>query len=491
MRLTPPDPKIGLNDGFTEANDLFGYADFGDRFANLVGAIDEPLVIVLDGPWGSGKSVFAKQWAGLLRQRGAPVIEFDAFTNDFYEDAFVALSAQIYAEAKKTLEASEDNPQEFLDKSKKLGKALAPTILRVLTRAVTAGFLSFEDVQAGGDAVKAGIEALGSEGEKAIDAALTERLTKANEDQQEMDAFKQTLSELAEAMMAANKKEGATGEENQKDGEGNEEGGQQAERREYPLVFIIDELDRCRPPFALSVVERIKHLFSVKGICFVLVTHLPQLETAVQGAYGPNVDSATYLQKFYHLPVRLPAPSDSQETRRARYIQHLWKALQIRWSNDGYDKAVIDSIASLADTHNLSLRALERVMTNFALVAASTGPNQDVVATIVIGLCVMRLKEPELYEKARVGQLTFPEVNAFLEGRSTSHVSNDDLLNISIDRDSIDWACCLLEEPYSNVLKENLQSFPRLLRIRRDRIVQDTCRYIDDLSVIDHEERWA
>lgn len=37
MRLTPQEPEIGPEDGFTEANDLFGYADFGERFANLVG----------------------------------------------------------------------------------------------------------------------------------------------------------------------------------------------------------------------------------------------------------------------------------------------------------------------------------------------------------------------------------------------------------------------------------------------------------------------
>ena len=211
MRLTPIEPEIGPEDGFTEDNDLFRYAEFGDRFANLVGSIDEPLVIVLDGPWGSGKSVFAKQWAGLLRKRCAPVIEFDAFANDFYEDAFVALSAQIYAGAKETLKVNESLPEGFLVKSKKLGKALTPTMLRVLTRAVTAGLLSVEDVQAGGDAVKAGIEVLGSEGEKAIDEALTERLTKANDDQQEMEAFKQTLSELAKAMTAANSKDEPTG----------------------------------------------------------------------------------------------------------------------------------------------------------------------------------------------------------------------------------------------------------------------------------------
>ena len=70
MRLTPQEPEIPEVGGFTDANDIFGYRDFADRLANLVQNIDEPLVIALDGPWGSGKSVFVKQWAGLLRACG-------------------------------------------------------------------------------------------------------------------------------------------------------------------------------------------------------------------------------------------------------------------------------------------------------------------------------------------------------------------------------------------------------------------------------------
>ena len=47
MRLTPKEPEIGPSDGFKK-HDLFGYAAFGERFANLVGSMEEPLVIVLD-----------------------------------------------------------------------------------------------------------------------------------------------------------------------------------------------------------------------------------------------------------------------------------------------------------------------------------------------------------------------------------------------------------------------------------------------------------
>ena len=67
------------------------------------------MVIALDGPWGSGKSVYVKQWAGFLREKDAPVIYFDAFSNDHYEDAFLALAAQIYQAAKSTLGGKEKN----------------------------------------------------------------------------------------------------------------------------------------------------------------------------------------------------------------------------------------------------------------------------------------------------------------------------------------------------------------------------------------------
>ena len=72
------------------------------------------------------------------------------------------------------------------------------------------------------------------------------------------------------------------------------------------LVFIVDELDRCHPPFALNVLERIKHVFSNKRMCFVLVTHLSELAAMVKHAYGLN-DPHQYLVKFYQVSVDIDA----------------------------------------------------------------------------------------------------------------------------------------------------------------------------------------
>ena len=85
MRLVPKPPEIGPENGF-EGNDIFGYEEFGKNLARIVESLEGPAVIALDGSWGTGKTTFARQSAGLLRQRGSAMIEFDAFSVDHGEE---------------------------------------------------------------------------------------------------------------------------------------------------------------------------------------------------------------------------------------------------------------------------------------------------------------------------------------------------------------------------------------------------------------------
>jgi len=86
------------------------------------------------------------------------------------------------------------------------------------------------------------------------------------------------------------------------------------------MIFIVDELDRCKPPFALELLEKIKHVFSVAGIHFILVTHLTQLETSVRYNYGTDIDARTYLQKFYNLIAHLPGNGKYENDRVIRNL---------------------------------------------------------------------------------------------------------------------------------------------------------------------------
>ena len=452
MRLTPEEPEIPEIGGFTDENDLFGYCGFADRLTNLVGNIEEPLVLALDGPWGSGKSIFVKQWAGLLRERGAFVIQFDAFGNDYNEDAFLAISAEIYAAAKKALVGNESKKRRYLNKAKKAGVVLAPIALRVAARASTAGLLSLEDVEAGGEALQAAVKALGNETAKTVEKVISERLRKASEEREALEAFREALSELARTMA----------EQRAGDGEA------------FPLVFIIDELDRCRPPFALSVIERIKHLFSVPHVCFVLVTHLPQLEQAAQGLYGTTLDAHTYLEKFYHLRVVLPENREQPDRKRSAYIQHLWDALRIRFPAQDHGNIVYEELLALATSHDLSLRTLERIMTHIALVCAAVGSRSLIVPPIVAGLCVMRQTHPELYEKARRMALTWEEAREFLQPAGREGVEDDWTVGW--------WKYAIGEE----VADEQGIEFGRLLAQHHVRgpenVIPFMTKYIDELA---------
>ncbi len=386
MRLSPRPPTIDPKDGFTPDNDIFGYADFGERLANLVHAIDQPLTLLLDGPWGSGKSVFARQWAGHLRTKGAAVVEFNAFSSDHHEDAFVVLAAEIVRLAKEHLGTEETQVHGVLQSAKKLGASLLPVAMRVAIKAGTLGVVDKDDVEA----VKALAKDVGEEAGKAAERAISDRLQAADKDRAMVETFQCELKKIASAIS-----ENAN------------------ENNEYPLVFIIDELDRCRPPFALNVLERIKHFFSVPGVTFVLITNLDQLSGAVRGAYGQDTDGRLYLEKFYDLRVKLPSTLKQNEGSVKRYLDYLWHEMNLGSGNASTDDEIKFHIVSMAGIYNLNLRTVERIATHLALYFTASGNETFTLSTLVAGLATIRQVAPELYEKARQGKMTWDDAQRF------------------------------------------------------------------------------
>ena len=75
------------------------------------------------------------------------------------------------------------------------------------------------------------------------------------------------------------------------------------------IIFFIDELDRCHPNFAIELLETIKHFFSVKNIIFVIVLDKSQLSNSIKVIYGENIDTDSYLRRFFDLVYKLPPPS--------------------------------------------------------------------------------------------------------------------------------------------------------------------------------------
>ena len=133
--------QIDDTEGFSPDKDIFDRAVHGQRLTNLIAAASDPLVVAVDGPWGSGKTTFLKMWAGELRKRGYPVIYFDAFENDYADDAFIALAGSAIALADERKKRDTKKAKLFLDKALAVGKILARSGLKLGVKAATAGLI--------------------------------------------------------------------------------------------------------------------------------------------------------------------------------------------------------------------------------------------------------------------------------------------------------------------------------------------------------------
>ena len=79
------------------------------------------------------------------------------------------------------------------------------------------------------------------------------------------------------------------------------------------LFIFIDELDRCKPDYAVQLLERIKHYMTFDRITFVFAVNIEQLQHTIKRYYGDDFDASSYLDRFFDYPVSLPDPSLAQK----------------------------------------------------------------------------------------------------------------------------------------------------------------------------------
>lgn len=79
-----------------------------------------------------------------------------------------------------------------------------------------------------------------------------------------------------------------------------------------PIFIFVDELDRCRPTYAIELLENIKHLFGVEGVYFVVATNIGQLSHSVSALYGDKFNAEQYLKRFFDQEYLLPSPKNEK-----------------------------------------------------------------------------------------------------------------------------------------------------------------------------------
>ena len=274
MRIVTPPLNIQNDEGFTR--DILDRKGFADGLLNLVSRSSDELVISLDGKWGEGKTTFVRMWQGLLSENNIPNIYIDAFANDYVDDAFISIASSITTYASENISKDkEETLKEFKGKAKKVGVQLLSWSAKIGVKAATLGAIKDSDI----DELKDISKDLAKGTSDVIGNFVEERLTSHAKNIEVIESFKSILSKIPSEISNGENK---------------------------PLVIIIDELDRCKPTYAVEVIEKVKHLFSVQKVVFVLVMHRNQLEEAVKSVYGQNIDAHTYLQKFINIETSLP-----------------------------------------------------------------------------------------------------------------------------------------------------------------------------------------
>lgn len=72
------------------------------------------------------------------------------------------------------------------------------------------------------------------------------------------------------------------------------------------IVIVVDELDRCRPEFALKIIESIKHYFDEKGIIVILSINHKEMQSIIKKYYGEDIDANIYLDKIIDIYLKVP-----------------------------------------------------------------------------------------------------------------------------------------------------------------------------------------
>jgi hypothetical protein len=327
-----------------------------NTFLGLLNSITKDATITVDGDWGSGKTIFVKQIEYLSRispegisTLSDTVVEefkdkydvyyFNAWENDYHEDPLQSLLFSLINDTWSLREKLGDSVIKFTE-------GLRRSVLKVATLGI-------------------------------IDADQIDKAT--------------NISDLAKDINTATERKRAIDDilKNYLDMTGKR------------LIIIVDELDRCKPTYAVNLLEVIKHYYNDERIVFLLSTNNLQLSHTIKKVYGQSFDGSAYLNKFYDMIFNLP---DLEPKAYIRYLGYK--------TEGGYwkDLAPVEVVEFLG----FNIRQINRYYSSLKLIEAffdttemfvDDNPSHQLVKYVLIPLAYgLRIKGNDDYDKFVAGK---------------------------------------------------------------------------------------
>ncbi len=420
------------------SDDALGREKFANVLTSKIKNGVSPYTISVNGGWGTGKTFMLQRWRQQLENDGYKAIYYNAWEDDFCVNPLVSIIGQIATEIEdKSLKILIDDIKEIANSllSKKTVRfsLIKKIINSPLIKKIAKSFLVKKFQAYVGMTIK--------ESQPEINNIIDEYSKQTVQTKE----LKKSLEKLT------TKIEKDTG---------------------HPLIFIIDELDRCRPTFAIEVLERIKHLFNIPGIIFVLGMNRTVLEKSITHVYG-NIGSKEYLRRFCDIDLTLHA------IKSADYCHHLINTYKTSLNAliQGKDfKSYVDSITDfyhyLFDYLNLSLRDTEHCFRTLCFVLDTKDSFDKGEGWAATCLIILRIKNFELYWRFVQGKSSCEEVISDICGSIPETVDGkigiyDDIIirEIYALANDKEWEEITTESDLSKA--GHIRSFPKLDNLKK------------------------
>lgn len=386
MNIKKTELKIDPANPFS--SDKLKRGESAEILTQLLSLIEEPFVLSVTSPWGTGKTTFVKMWEQYLKNQGFECLYFNAWESDFNTDPLIPLIGEIQAEIISQLDESKSKAKEYFDKAKRISGTLARRALPAAAKIATAGVLDLDNLTEGTIS-----DLIAQEAKKRIDSYETTKQT--------IKEFKKNLEGFAKEL----KKD--TGK---------------------PVIFFIDELDRCRPPYAIELLERAKHLFSVPGIIFVLVIDKDQICSSIKAQYSPDMSVDGYLRRFIDLEYQLPAANVKDFCDYVFEQTNLKEFFRQRNERDQQEAVeLLDVLKSLSEIFDFSLRVIEQCFTQLNIALLTIPNNRLIFPSFLAFLIALKAANRKLYNQFIKGEISSQQVlDSIKEQPKGNDFLNDD-----------------------------------------------------------------
>ncbi|MGL6496459.1 KAP family P-loop NTPase fold protein [Aeromonas veronii] len=295
------------------------YAEFLTNYLAAEGK-QRNYVLNLNAEWGAGKTWFIKRWYMELKAH-YPTVYIDAWQQDFSDDPLLTVISSIIDQLKDATGNKVSIPDGIKPKLLGLLKLGGKLVLKSAIK------------KAGWEDSDFSVE--GEDADKLVDTLCSNH----KERYESIQYLKQEIRQWVEGAVGLSKGE-----------------------LDYPAFILIDELDRCRPSYAVEMLETIKHIFDIPGVVFVLATDTEQLQHAIKVIYGDGFDAESYLGRFFHRRFTLGSISRREFIKQAVVDKKLHFEHVTVWPEITNSQALVNVLTAVCDHFSLSLRKTEQVL---------------------------------------------------------------------------------------------------------------------------------